>query len=218
MTSPVTPRIRVTAQVCLTGTPKRVVVRPAKAAFLSRTTSRVAALATPETLGYFTVTESERSGWTGGLLVLNSGGRPLEFQCTLPVRPSRAHEILYGPTLREHVIGEVIGPALLKKCRTPLSVLCCDQPEAFGVRACVDVPVVLAAEAAEVQEGPIGADAITGSETLAFAGGHVLVESTRRSAIAGLAGRFADFPDLAEPFERIREAIREAQTQLARAA
>ncbi len=172
----------------------------------------------PEALAYYTVTQSDRTGWTGGLLVLNSTGRPLEFQCTLPVRPSRAHEILYGPTLREHLIGEVIAPVLLKKCRTPLAMICCDQPEAFRVRSWDGVPVVLAVEAAEEEEGPITGDMVPGAETVSFAQGHVSVESARRGAVEQLAERFQDFPDLTEPFDRIREAIHEAQVQLARAA
>lgn len=171
-----------------------------------------------DTLAYYTVTQSDRTGWTGGLLVLNNTGRPLEFQCTLPIRPSRAHEILYGPTLREHLIGEVIAPVLLKKCRTPLSMICCDQPEAFRVREWLQVPVALAVEAAEEEEGPITLDMLMGAETVAFAKGHVCVERDRRELVQQLADRFQDFPDLIEPFDRIREAIREAQTQLARAA
>lgn len=35
------------------------------------------------TIGYYTVVEEERTGWTGGLLVLNAAGRPLEFQLSL---------------------------------------------------------------------------------------------------------------------------------------
>ena len=104
-------------------------------------------------IAYFTVVDDERTGWTGGLLVLNAGGRPLEFQCTLPVRPSRAHEILFGPTLRDHLVGEIIGPLLVKKCRTPIQLLCCDLPEALRIESSMDCPVALVVEAAEDHEG-----------------------------------------------------------------
>lgn len=168
-------------------------------------------------IGYYTVTNDERTGWTGGMLVLNSGGRPLEFQCTLPVRPKRAHEILYGPTLRDHLIGEVIGPLLIKKCRTPISLLCCNQPEALQLGAVAHCPVVLVVEGAEVDEGPITDDMLTGSDVVELAGATLRVPKEHVSVVRELAARFNDLPDGVEPLERIREAIKEAQSQIARA-
>ena len=47
--------------------------------------------------------------------MLNSLGRPLEFHCTTPVKPSRAHEILYGHTLKSHLFGERLCQALIEK-------------------------------------------------------------------------------------------------------
>ena len=178
-------------------------------------------MAAPErsdNIGYYTVTESDRTGWTGGLLILNAAGRPLEFQCTLPVRPTRTHEILFGPTLREHLVGEVIARALLEKTRTPISLLCCDQPEALGASKSMEVPVALAVEAAEPEEGPITGDMLLGAGTVSIAGGHLFVPMEQVETVEQIAPRLADLPDLTEPFERIREAIREAQSQLARAA
>jgi len=170
------------------------------------------------TIAYFTVVFDERTGWTGGLLVLNRGGRPVEFQCTLPVRPSRAHEILFGTTLRDHLIGEVIGPMLIKKCRTPIALVCCDQPESLTLSSAAGgVPVALVSEAAEMEEGPITSDMLVGASVVKFVNAtlHVPVEHT--SAVEEVAGRFVDLVDAIEPFERIKEAIKEAQSQIARA-
>ena len=50
-------------------------------------------------IGFLTVTRDLEQGLFGGYLLLNALGRPLEFHCTAPVRPNRAQEILYGPTL-----------------------------------------------------------------------------------------------------------------------
>lgn len=173
---------------------------------------------TPVTIAYFTVIEHERTGWTGGLLILNAAGRPLEFQCTLPVRPSRAHEILYGATLRSHLIGEVIGKLLLEKARTPISLVCCDQPESLRLDEYCDAPVALVAEAAETDEGPITDDMLIGYGSLTLAGGTLRMAIEDLEETTELTDHFADLPDLVEPFERIREAIREAQSQIARAA
>ena len=50
-------------------------------------------------LGFLTAIHLEHRGHVAGLLVTNKYGRPLEFQCTAPVRPNRTQELLYGPTL-----------------------------------------------------------------------------------------------------------------------
>ncbi len=169
-------------------------------------------------IAYFTVIENERTGWTGGLLVLNGSGRPLEFQCTLPVRPTKTHEILFGATLRSHLIVEVIGKLLMEKVRTPLSLVCCDQPESLRLDVFCAAPVVLVAEAAESDEGPITDDMLAGYGTVPFAGGTLRAAIERMESVRDLSEKFADVPDVVEPFERIREAIREAQSQIARAA
>ena len=66
-------------------------------------------------LGFLTVLEHDEHGLVGGYLLLNMAGRPLEFHCTVPVRPNRAQQILFGPTLRPYLYGEQIGQALLAK-------------------------------------------------------------------------------------------------------
>ncbi|QDT12627.1 hypothetical protein [Planctomycetes bacterium K23_9] len=176
----------------------------------------MAATSVAKTIGYYTVSEDERMGWTGGLLILNSSGRPLEFQCTLPVRPSKAHEILYGPTLRAHLIGEIIGELLIKKARTPLTLLCCDQAEALSLESIVDLPVVLVAEAAEPDEGPITEESLSGWQSVDFAGTHFWAAMEHVETVTEMAKTFGDIPDGVEPFDRIREAIKEAHSQIAR--
>ena len=46
-------------------------------------------------------------------VLLNAAGRPLEFHCTAPIKPNRAQEILYGPTLESFLYGEQIGQTLI---------------------------------------------------------------------------------------------------------
>jgi hypothetical protein len=169
------------------------------------------------TIAYYTVVDEERTGWTGGLLLLNSGGRPLEFQCTLPVRPTRAHQILFGPTLRDHLIGDVIGPLLVDKCRTEISLLCCDQPEALRIKSSVSFPLALLVEAAENEEGPITDETLINSTAVPLAGATLRVDRQQADFVREIAAKLEDFPDAVEPFERIRQAITEAQSQMARA-
>ncbi|MCC9656104.1 hypothetical protein [Rhodopirellula halodulae] len=170
----------------------------------------------PATLGYFTTVQQERTGWTGGLLVLNGGGRPLEFQCTLPLRPTKAHEILFGNTLRQHLICDVIGPTLLKKCRTPISMLLCEQTESLRMN---DADCTLGFVATPENDGKATiAREHAGHCVMRIRDEKVLVAMEQVEAAEQVAEQLGDFPDLIEPFERIREAIREAQSQIARAA
>ena len=77
-------------------------------------------------------------------------------------------------------------------------------------------PVALVREAAEADEGPISRDMIAGSESVTIAGSSFLVAMERRDELELIASFYSDLPDAVEPFERIREAIKEAHSQLSR--
>src|SRR5580704_9428761 len=94
-------------------------------------------------LGFLTVVPHEQHGLFGGLLVLDSGGRPLEFHCTAPLKTNRAQEILFGPTLEPYLYGEQIGQTLVLAARQKPAVLCTDQLAMLAVRQHVDIPVAL---------------------------------------------------------------------------
>jgi len=94
-------------------------------------------------LGFLTVLEYPSFGLFGGYLVLNTAGRPLEFHCTAPVKPNRAQEILYGPTLEPFLYGEQIGQTLVAKAKTEPLLVCTDRPPALALRDHIQVPVAL---------------------------------------------------------------------------
>jgi hypothetical protein len=159
------------------------------------------------TIGFLTVVEHADHGRFGGYLLLNTAGRPLEFHCTAPVKPSRAQEILFGPTLGPYLEGELIAGALLNRGRTPPLVVCTDRPPILEFRPVVDIPVLLSlAEGAEAPPGlailQFGANRVA-----ALDHDRRLVEASCRLLLAGL--------DLHEPFSRIREALDEARSSAA---
>ncbi len=43
-------------------------------------------------LGFLETLEVDGRGHVGGLLITNQHGRPLEFQCTTPVKPNRTRK------------------------------------------------------------------------------------------------------------------------------
>lgn len=174
-------------------------------------------------IGFLTVIEHPQHGLCGGYLVLNRCGRPLEFHCTTPIKPNRAQEILYGPTLKPFLYGEQIGQALLAKSKTETLAIFADQEAALAVADYAQVPVVLVLSSAS--NAPDATRGVThrldsahaahstlhcfrlGRNELALPSGAASAVKQVSDRLAGLAESF----DLAEPFSRIREAIEEAQ-------
>jgi hypothetical protein len=188
-------------------------------------------------VGFLTVCEHEAQGVFGGYLILNTAGRPLEFHCTAPVRPSRAQEILYGATLQAYLYGEQIAQALLEKAKTTPLVVFTDAPAVLTVRgftsllvACVTTPAVESAapndsnmparqwRLDEGRSGPPTPFALrlhtfhVGSHQLAVLQDHEEDAEEIAQRWEPLAAEF----DLHEPFGRIREAVDEARRSATR--
>jgi len=174
-----------------------------------------------QAMGFLTVLEHEQQGLVGGYLILNGAGRPLEFHCTAPVKPSRAQRILFGPTLEPYLYGEQIGQTLLSKGAIEPLVVYTDVERVLSVRDFVSLPVALVFAGNPATESTITAsqwrvDAPhqAGAHLHSFEiGANRLAVAANRAAdegrIAGTFDTLASF-DLSEPFERIREAVEEA--------
>jgi len=190
----------------------------------------------PSAVGFLTVLEHSQHGLMGGYLVLNIAGRPLEFHCTAPIKPNRAQQILYGPTLEPYLYGEQIGHALVSKSSLEPLVIFTDRPPALAVRMAIDVPLALvlppnaaSAQAAAPSQGE--SDETSPGQQFRIDAPHVDAGGTKFTLFAIGRNRLAVSPerdadreaiqqrlselgesfDLAEPFDRIREAIEEAQ-------
>ena len=174
-------------------------------------------------VGFLTIVESGVHGIFGGYLILNHTGRPLEFHCTAPVRPNRAQEILYGPTLKPYIYGEQIAQTLVKQTKSVPNLVCTDVAEVMEVRHFAKFPVALLLAPTdpdcnrndEIKDRFRNSDNFSifevGRFDLAVCGAH---PQDRNSAIKSCNLLKNNF-DLAEPFDRIRFAINEAQTKSA---
>ena len=194
------------------------------------------------TLGFLTVVEHPDYGMFGGYLILDTAGRPLEFHCTAPIKPNRAQQILYGPTLQAFLYGEQIGQTLISQSAAPPMLVCTDREAALATREHVSLPLVLVLPQDE-QSGDCPNFRVSENGTVPFDAGEAGRESGRffrldpahrgprlvsftlgrnRLALPERADddrqlideRLADLAesfDLAEPFQRIRDAIDEAQ-------
>ncbi|MFN0052997.1 MAG: hypothetical protein ACKV0T_12495 [Planctomycetales bacterium] len=159
-------------------------------------------------LGFLTALELPDKGLVGGLLVTNHCGRPLEFQCTAPVRANATQAILYGPTLQPFLLGELIGGTLVDKAGVKPQLILTDWEAILELRAHVKQPVALIQTPAQSDKGapPEGARTMRlGRQIIRFhaahGGDHETVSRDSRSIPADA--------DLQEPFERVREALQE---------
>jgi hypothetical protein len=160
--------------------------------------------------GFLTALEDPQHGYFGGYLVLSELGRPLEFHCSTPVLPNQAQRILYGKSLSAYVLGDLIGQTLLAKSQLPVTAVLTDQREMLGLALLRD-EIIICIDCNDRNEGQprefsgpnfaLGSYHLFGSATCIWQPGEL------QPVIENLAARV----DLNEPFDRIREAIREAQ-------
>ena len=177
-------------------------------------------------IGFLTVTEHEGQGLFGGYLVLNTGGRPIEFHCTAPVRANRAQEILYGPTLKPYLYGEQIGRALLDRGKSNPLIVFTDLEPVLALRPHSNTLVALVTDESQTQpprersfrlDGPhpgVAGPAVTRLHRFSVGSQHLAVEAAQRADEAEITKRWTPYAedfDLLEPFGRIREAIDEAR-------
>ena len=153
----------------------------------------------PFRMGFLTAVEDAERGFVGGLLVTNRFGRPLEFQCTAPVKPNRAQQILYGPTLRPFVLGELLGRTLLDKIGVKPHLVLIESDEILDLRQHVPMAVAHLTEKLVDDASQLA----LGRHCIAFHPDYL----QDRAEVAKHAKAIPADADLREPFERIREAL-----------
>lgn len=162
-------------------------------------------------IGFLTAIELPQRGYVGGLLVTNHLGRPLEFQCTAPVKPNRTQEILYGPTLVPFLLGEVIGCTLVEKATVKPDLILTEQQEILELSDNIDVPV---AYLKPVNDETFHTDRLEISTSAVQLGRQKIflhsAHNNGQEAIKKLCEAVPQEADLHEPFERVRDALHEA--------
>ncbi len=179
-------------------------------------------------IGFLTALEDTTHGWFGGYLVLSQLGRPLEFHCTTPIRPTRAQQILYGPTLRPYLLGEVIGHTLVEQAKLPIEAILTDLPEMLSLSLLQSTAMAVVERTVDSVRGEV-----TATRTKSGVGPRLASWEVEESTPCWVTGQLqlwgtstcdwdpeqlkgkltplVEHIDLLEPFGRIREAILEAQ-------
>jgi hypothetical protein len=175
---------------------------------------KVASITVPGTqsIGFLTIAQ-ENHGYSGGYLVTNLWGRPLEFRLSTAVQPNRVQQILYGRTLQGYICGDLIGKTLVEKTGTAVQCIFTDCEAVLDLRMHMDLPVVWLAPGSRAELS--SSDPENRSEQGTTDGKHSMLCHPRFSAdhalVRELLDRLEGTLDLTEPFLRIREAIGEAR-------
>lgn len=154
-------------------------------------------------LGFLAAKHQPTLGYVGGYLLTTARGRPLEFHYTNPIRPSPTHRILYGSELEPYILGELIGSNLIKQPTLEVAFIITDQPQVLDQRRCTSCPMLCVEPSGETpgaQEGP-GRQAA-----------QLRCHSGYPDDVAALNHWLQEVNpslDLAEPFVRVWDALRE---------
>ena len=157
-------------------------------------------------IGFLSIKEDPNYGLLGGYLIVSAKGRPLEFHCSAPFQTNRAQEILYGPTLRTFLYGELIGKALVEQAEISAEIILVEQPEILSLSEEISLPVVSLFNRDEPLKHSIGKCFSVGETLLTTAMGH----EEKAEIVQHRLKLLQHDLDLTEPFERIHFAIAEA--------
>ncbi|HMP16528.1 MAG TPA: hypothetical protein PKD72_05870 [Gemmatales bacterium] len=159
-------------------------------------------------LGFLTILQDQQ-GYTGGYLVTNGWGRPLEFRITSPIMPNKVQQLLYGATLRPYVCSELIGKTLIEKTSTPADLIITDHEAAQELRELVSGPLVWFASQEQLNNQGKCENRIVAQGT----SGALLVHPKHLGDISPIKNILlqTEIIDLSEPFSRVREALTEVR-------
>ena len=149
-------------------------------------------------IGYISV-EVEKEKHTGGIIVVDERGIPLEFKYTEPVQPTQLQRIIYGKSLEDYLHVEIIAKSLLSKLENKPGLFLTD-----------DVKLI------EAEEG-IFYITRTVDDTVAEEGEYVITTPGMKYRLIGNGKiaeetlkeleSFAEHSDILEPFQRLHRAL-----------
>jgi hypothetical protein len=152
-------------------------------------------------LCYLICPQDAAKNFVGAVLVTDSRTRPLHFAYALPVRPTKLQRLLYGSTLEEHVKIDVIAEKLLKNLPQVPDVIFVDSEDLLKLRRISRMPVAFLSK-----DNAAESDARRLSP-LVFKSGSIPQDN---EAVGQIVARLETEVDIVQPFERVREAMKEA--------
>lgn len=152
-------------------------------------------------LAYLMCPQDAAGSYLGALMLTDHRTRPQHFSFVSPIRPTKIQRILYGPTLDEHLKVDVIGKKLLSDLPYVPELLVVETPELIGVRRVVHLPTAFLTKTGD---GDIEPGRLT---SLRYDTG---AYTDDEEVVGQILASLETTVDLVEPFNRMREALKEA--------
>lgn len=154
-------------------------------------------------------------GVMGAILVTDAETKPLEFRVTAPIKPTTFQKTLYGDVLLEHVLVELISVPLLNAINEQIDLILVKDPLFLGANSKQAIRVVRVAS-----DDKNKSRASSKLEEVKQTGGSqkVYIETSKKfeaelQGIKESLERIAEHRNLEEPFERLRIACEQVQSQ-----
>ena len=98
--------------------------------------------ACPSNIGYFAMRSTlDGEGHIGAAIVVDAKGIPLEFRCSVPVRPSAIQVALYGDRIRDYIAFNLCGQALMESLTVKPKVCLVESESLLALQAHISIPV-----------------------------------------------------------------------------
>jgi hypothetical protein len=157
------------------------------------------------------------AGIMGAILVTDTDTKPIEFRVTAPIKPTNFQKTLYGDVLLEHILVELIGVPLLEAIKEEVDIIVVRDPLFLGLNNKQGVRVL---RVYKEEEGP-ARSGTSSKEITGYSGNgtsKVLAETLNRfenelPEILDKLNTISESRHLVEPFERLKVACEQVQTQ-----
>lgn len=177
------------------------------------------------TIAYLTLTAVSPGLFRGGVLVVDTDGKPVDFRCTSAIKPNAMQKILYGNTLAGHMAIALCGQPLLDAVTCDPSVVLVARPGLLDLRRETGAAALWARRQSDMIPQNETAPASDEQELLASEAGHFdAVSVSPHGAFAtditdGVPPlrALANAIDPLEPFGRIEAALKWVQDKAGRA-
>ncbi len=157
---------------------------------------------------------AENGGVMGAILVTDAETKPLEFRVTAPIKPTTFQKTLYGDVLLEHVLVELISVPLLNAINEQIDLILVKDPLFLGANSKQAIRVLRI-----TNDDKIKSRAASKLEEVKQVGGEKIFIETSKKFETELQGiresleKIAEHRNLIEPFERLRIACEQVQSQ-----
>lgn len=152
-------------------------------------------------LAYLMCPQDAAGAYLGALMLTDHRTRPQHFSFVSPIRPTKIQRILYGSTLDEHLKVDVIGNKLLKDLPYVPEILLVETAELLAVRRVAHLPTAFLTKA---RDGEVEPGRLT---SLQYDTG---AYTDDQEVVGQVLASLETTVDLVEPFNRMREALKEA--------